>query len=451
MAVCGTCEGQKRVQRWLEVMRWHRTDDTAYPAGVCAAPLSWAVNADNTVLERDAAIRVDVSQLRALAVNDVGPVEHEWLQKIASTIASPPTSEERIVRQHFRLVAIPRLLVSYEVGSNSGAVEFLGHRLLPVAGQPQFFERRARRLRMAGAVFGIAFLLTAMAYLARASFYWHAAGLSAVAALGVAFVCLFMMIAEATASRRRLKPWALAMAAMITISAISFGLAHPTIIDARARFLRGDTAGAAEELSAIDSDAGDARVAPLWADLHLANAQTAATYGAARKEADAIPKELLQYRHAIAAVDDHIRNAVDRDLTLGDLNAAASAFAAASLEWQQSTTGIAAAEKIYLHRAASAIERLDWHSAADDLMRARKAGVATDRLTSAAEPLQREARRRTRSAANISSSTKRLFARITAENAWIQWERAVGTSSPELTALRTAMAGDLHNAESRSR
>src|SRR6266540_2926867 len=202
IATCQICEGQKRVQRWMEVARWHRTEDVAYPLGIGDPPLSWPVNADNGVLERDATIIGDVAKLGALSADDLRGIDTQWLQKTSAKIANPPTSEEHIVRQRIRLAAIPRLRVAYAVGKHTGEIDFVGRRLLAMADQPQFFEKRAARLRATAVGCVAIFALTAMAYLGRGAFYRHAAGLSVVALFGATLVGIFMVVAEATATRR---------------------------------------------------------------------------------------------------------------------------------------------------------------------------------------------------------------------------------------------------------
>jgi hypothetical protein len=442
VATCATCAGGQTVQQWIEVEQWQRVTGGVYPRVATAE--SWVFDMTDAEIANDAEIITSIDAKGALTAERLGSIPATWLRQLRTATADPQTTNERITAERLRMTAIPRLRVEYAFGGKSDGIDFIGRRLRPAVTGPSLFEKRAAAIRWTIVAAMLALAVGSAMYFARGAYFRGIEGRTFVAAaalaIGTTLFAAFRSVDRRKGSLAATAAWTAAVAIALW--------AEPSVADARRRISRNDLAGARDELVALAPEqqaSGDDRTA--WADLRVALARTTPSWREAIDDANAVPRSLPQHAAAAAAADAKIRDAFEHAVRQEFLDQAAEAFKAGS-----PTLRIALADPaikmVYLPLAQRALTSADWKRAAEHLQDARAAGADNESVRMVAAPLWRRARGAAATAAASSDSRRRLARRADAEALFVAWEKCVGVeNTPELIALRTAMASDIRKAE----
>lgn len=390
VAVCATCAGEGKLQRWLEVETWQRSTSHAHPPEIAA---QW--NAD--AITENAELASDVERPRALTIGDLETIPESWLELLKPEL----TAEERVTRQRLRIARVPQYRVHYRLGDDSDSVLFTGQRLLPPvsAGTNNAFDRRARRLRSLRLLLIAIAVVVTIASLARDAFFRSVTTYLSVLACNVALVVIGAVASDWTAARLH-APVRIAVATSLLIAAIALAVAaSPRAAHARQALALGNLDDAEAEMRLLNAGAP----ASLWADLHLARIEHTEDLEMARGELAQIPRTFPQYRNAA--------NGVARLAT--DL-------------------------------ARTKIERADWSDAANAIVVAQKAGAGTTSLQPLCAAIESAAIDAAAKARRADKPDVRLKERLKAEEIFMSLQRAAdGADAPQLIALRAAMAHDV--------
>jgi len=197
IAVCVTCAGEGRLQRWMDLESWQRAVSTNYPE-TAARQFGWGERPPNELLVRDAELINDVDRPHAVTRDDAVSIPEEWLTVLRPAV----TAEEKVTRQRLRIVRIPTRVVHYRLGSVGDSVTFNGLRLLdPNPAEESAFDHRAGRLRMTRTVLiGIAIVIAILS-LARDAFFRSIPTLLSLLACYVALVAIYRSLIDWTAAR----------------------------------------------------------------------------------------------------------------------------------------------------------------------------------------------------------------------------------------------------------
>ena len=143
IASCATCDGEGRVQRWIELEAWERSPASVHPDWI-AHQLGWDSNPVNDRMKRDGDMIADLEEPRRLTPGDIGTIPAQWLDRLSSALQPG----ERIVRQRLRIMRIPSSTIRYRLAGDEDRVTFTGRRLIVrTYGVSTAFERRAAKLR----------------------------------------------------------------------------------------------------------------------------------------------------------------------------------------------------------------------------------------------------------------------------------------------------------------
>lgn len=442
IAVCRTCDGNGRVQRWIELETWRRSLAAAHPPSI---PLrfGWDANPPSDVVAREAEIVADVEKPRRLAADDLGKVPADWLAQLSPALQPG----ERVARQRLRIASIPTQTIRYRLGGDEDRIALAGRHLVgPPADWPSAFTRRAaalRRLRIGLAAAGV---VLAILSLARGPFFWSIPTTLSLAAFTAALVAVYGGAADWTATRRQTRRWLIAAASGAVLAIALAAAALPRLSHAERLTREGNLDAAEEELRALGSGPGP------WADLHLARIRQASAISDARRELEQIPADLPQRAEAELAVDRLILlHARDNARRQGWAEAVAKlALLSDRARGEAETLAVAAAACLPLARQK--IAEGDWSGAADAIVAARRLGVAAADLDALTDPIRAAGSSAAAAAAREGNAARRLQRRIEAEKILVSWERASENwDTPLLTALRTSMARDLAAAEKAAR
>jgi hypothetical protein len=450
IATCATCGGGRRLQRWLELEKWHRVEGAAHPPATASA-LGWPNVPDDETVRMDSFPLGQAQAPRALAGRDLGNIPVESLQLVAS--AQPaPSGEERIIAQRLRVVAVPRLRIEYAAGRHRGAVDLYGRRLVAgPAGGLSYFARRSQFLRRTAIVLLSVFSSAALIYFARSPFYRNALGVLTFALLGGALGAAFKCLIEVTGAGRGVSRWATAAVATVLAAGLCGFLARPTIRGAETSIAAGDLGDAEVELRALSDDMRLPETREAWANLRVARLKAASDLHSALAEVRQIPEELPQHARAVELADSLAAREVAAGLNRESISDALGAYRSASDGWRESASGKQAAAKLMPAVAEAAMAKNDWSAAATAIAEGRSLSVAQEQLQVLTRKIRDEATTRARQAGTVAKATDRLRSRIEAERLWRAWERATGqANTAALLELRTSMASDLRRSEGES-
>ncbi|HVE73303.1 MAG TPA: hypothetical protein VNI54_18185 [Thermoanaerobaculia bacterium] len=304
IAVCATCNGERRVQRWIEVERWSRADAGAHPAALARHYGLTGLSA-NRAIEPVGAVIKEIERPHGIEAADAPGVPRQWLE-----ILPRPQPGERVVQQKLRVVRIPRLTVSYTLGRARGEVEFSGLNLRPPApGTSDIFAARRSTLRNLAGLLVLIFITAAIFVVARGPFYWSLPSALALATILITFVCIWFAVANATGARRHVVGWSAGAFAALLLAALFTWIGRPTEEHAAQAIAAGSLDAAAQELAALGAGEDD----PIWADLHLARITQTSDLGAIRRELARIPRHLPQHAAAVRTYLPRVRDAAVRE------------------------------------------------------------------------------------------------------------------------------------------
>lgn len=394
IASCGTCAGEGRVQRWIELEWWRRSVVNTHPESLVRL-FGWNENVSNETIARDAELVCDIDKPRRLTPADLGNVSARWVE----VLHPPLQAGERVVRQRLRIARAAIHTVRYRVGGEEDCVMFTGRRLLAPAAEapvPSLLARRASSLRSLAWLLSIVGAVVVMLSLGRGLFYASIATfLSFVAATATLFA-MYHSAGEWTAARRHTRRWVIASFACLAVFLACAFAALPRLSHAERLITSGNLDAAELELQAL----GDGASADAWADLRLSRIRRAIDPNAGSAILAKIPRSLPQ--HAVAA------------------------------------------PLVYLPLAKRAIARADWNAAADTIIDARGAGIRAGELDPLVAAIRSAADDAVTAAKRERDPERRLRRRLSAESMLVSWERASDNwGTPPLIALRTAMARDL--------
>lgn len=430
IASCRTCDGSGRLQRWMEIESWSRSVAQAHPPAL-AEQFSWNGDPSDDDVERDAAIERVVDRPYRLRAADIAGISPQWLD-----LLTPPLQPgERIARQRFRLARVPVTTVTYHLGSESDRVVFTGRRYAAQR-TTTAFSRHVRKLRPVRLLLLTIGIVTALILLGRGTFYWSLATFCSLIAFGGALACIHQALANRTAALGRARPWLIASALLLAAGGVLTVVALPRLRHVQSLIAGGKFDAAEAELAALGE-----QTPAIWADLRLARVRNAAEVEQAGAALALIPKELPQHGQAVDALDALILRAPTAE-TLARLSSRARGTPAV----------LDAAEAVYVPLAQQHLGSDDWNGAAEAIVTARRLGVAPARLALLTEALHDAAADAVDAAKRQKEVDQRLQRRRMAEEILVAWERASDRwGSPELIALRTAMARDVATAERRRR
>ena len=436
VAVCTTCAGEGRLQCWMEVEKWQRSVSKSYPETV-ARQFAWEERPANEALAGDAELLNDVSRPHALTRVDAASIPEQWLAVLRPEV----TAEERVSGERLRIVRVPKRVVHYRLGSAVDSVTFHGRRLRdPDPAAQTAFDRRAARLRKLRIVLGAIAIVIVVASLARDSFFRSVPTLVSLLACLGALVAIDRAAADWTAARIHTRALLIGAATSLIV-AIAFAIAAlPRAAHAQQLIAAGDVASAESELVALHDEASPAR----WADLNVARIRQSRGIDAARAALAQIPRTLPQYAVAARAVDERILETAREDAKQRQWSDATAALALLSRDARNRPEAAAVAESVCIPSASADVDRGDWSSAADAIVTARRMGVRAAALEPLDATIRSAAISADEKARHASDAKQRLRQRLTAESAFVSWERATENwGTPPLIALRVAMARDV--------
>lgn len=444
IATCGTCGGEGRLQRWIQ-LEWWRRSVTATQPQVIARQCRWPENPANEGITRDADLVADVDRPHRLTSADLGNLPARWLE----LLAPPLQPGERIARQRLRIARLDAFTVRYRLGDDEDRVTFTGRQLAPpAAAVPDAFARRASNLRSLRMLLLTTAVVVAVISLARGTFYWSLPTMLSLVVFGGALGAAYATAAEWTAARRRVRHWLLASVAAFLVASALAVAALPRVSHAQRLIAAGSLDRAESELRALV----DRAPAHVWADLRVARVAGASDIDQARTVLEQIPREMPQYAVASVAFDALVLRLVDRNVRAHLLAPAAKTLALLSESSRGKPEAIAAAASVYIPLARRSITNREWSDAADAIASARRFGVAAQELEPLTDPIRDAADALMRTAARETGAENRLHRRLEAEAVLVSWERAAGHwGTPALIALRSAAARDLAAAEKAAR
>jgi hypothetical protein len=328
IAFCGTCGGEGRMRRWMEIESWQRSVAAVHPP-------------TNANVGLDAEVVIDVEQPRRLMPDDLGGVPESWLD----VLAAPLAAGERIARQGLRIARIPTHRIHYRLGSDEDQLALTGLRLIgPTSNVGSAFARRATRLRSLQWLLAAIAIVVVLFSLGRGAFFWSVWTLLSLLACAAALIAIYFHAANWTGVRRASKPWLIAAASCLCL-AIAFAVAAlPRFGHAQQLIAAGDLANAESELQAL----GDHATPASWANLRLAQIEHEPVVADARATLAQIPRELPQHAVAANTIDRLVLRDAERDARAERWSDAANALALLS----QRTRGRPIADTI--HAAAEA-------------------------------------------------------------------------------------------------
>jgi hypothetical protein len=436
LANCHGCQGEGRLQRWLELTSWHRTAATVQTPAM-GRQLGWDGDPADDLVTHDAQLNADISLPQALHPSDLGTISPRWLD-----LLQPELKEgERVRRQRLRIADVATHTVQYRLGGDEDRARFAGRHLAPpAADEPSAFTRRGARLRAVSWLSIVAYAVLATVMLGRGPFYRSLPTLLILVALAGAFGALYGAIAEWTGRRQQTRRWLTAVAICLLLTAALTFAGLPRLAHAGSLIAAGQLDDAEEELSAFGGDAGPAT----WADLYLARIGQASDLETARAVLAKIPPTLPQHAAAVTAVDGLILRTATDALRTHQPGQALDALKLLSDEARGHPERVAAAKAILIPLGREMLDRKDSRGAADALEQARRLGAGAAELEPLTDGLHTAARAALALANDEDQAEKRLQLRLAAEMILLSWERAVGESgTPELLNLRSKMANDV--------
>lgn len=396
---CAACDGNGRLQRWIELQWWKRSIGSAHPDAL-ARQFGWDLNPMNEVMARDADIVIDVQRPHRLTAADIGAVPPQWLTELEPRL----DSGERVTDQRLRIARVSTHTVEYRLGSECDRVAFTGRRLVPPAALPtSAFARRASFLRGVRWLLLLILGLIAFISFARGSYYWTTPTLLSLGATTAALACVYGGVAEWTAARRRMHQWMLAAATCAVVAIVLALTAMPRLNRAVELIAAGNLDGGERELVALRGDVP----AAAWADLRLARIRRTTDTDVARAALTNIPRNLPQYAQAADA-----------------------------------------AGRLLVRDAAAHVRAGRWNEAAETIITARSFGAAESQLAPVLETIREAGLDQASAAGRVRDAPTRLQQRVAAEAILVAWERASGDwGTHPLIALRTSMAHDVATIE----
>ncbi len=400
IASCGTCGGEGRLQRWIELEWWRRSIANVHPESL-TPQFGWNENVSNEAIARDADLVFEIDKPHRLTASDLGNVSLQWL----SILDPPLQAGERIAHQRLRIARAPFYTIHYRLGSDEDRAVFAGRRLFsPPAGTLSAFARRASRLASVAWLLVIIGIVITILSLGRGAFYASIATFFSLVAVVATLFMTYSAVADWTAKRRHTPRWLFAAAACFVVALAFAFAALPRLGHARNLLAANNLDDAERELDALGTDAP----ATTWADLRLAQIRGANDADAARELLAKIPRELPQ--HA------------------------------------------AAAPLVYLPLVQRELKNANWNGAANAILEARGAGIDRTALDPLGAVIREAADTTITAARNENDAAERLRMRLRAESTLVAWERASDSwGTPPVIALRTAMARDVATLEKPAR
>ena len=436
VAICSTCAGEGRLQRWMEIESWQRLVSKTHPQTI-ALQFAWDDSPTNDALERDAELLAEVDWPHQLTPDDIAGISQEWLSVLRPEIAS----DERIARQRLRIARVPTRCVHYRLGDRDHRVAFTGLRLLdPISTSDTAFDRRAATLRALRILLIAVAIVIAIASLARDAFFRSIPTFLSLLGCCAALIATDSAAADWTAARLHTQGRLVIGASCLVVAILFAGAALPRVGHARRLITSGQLDDAEAELRVLHGDASPS----LWGDLRLARVRQATEIAAARKALDEIPRTLPQYELATRAVDQLILSTARDGARTHKWSEASAALALLSDGARGRPEAVAVAESVCVRSANESIARRDWPGASKALLAARRVGVASAALEPLNGAIRSAAVAAVANAERSHDGRTRLQQRLAAEATYVAWESAVENwGTPALIALRTAMARDV--------
>lgn len=402
LATCARCQGEGRLQRWIEIETWSRSAAARHPEAL-ARQLAWPEELSNEAMTRDAHLVADVDRLHRIAAEDLGAIPPRWLEILSPELEAG----ERVARQRLRIARLPLFTVAYAAGGDEDRALFVGRRLHPPAeGARNAFTRRAATLRLARNALLITAVCVAIVLFGRGAFYRSTLTLLGFLAFAGTLAAMYGGVAEWT-STRRMRPWLIGIAATLLVGAALTAAALPRLGHAQRAIAAGELDDAELELAAL----GEKSTPDAWADLRLARLAQTRDLGLALGFAAQIPASMPQHGEAVAQI-----------------------------------------ERLSLGIVKEEVAREDWPAAAQTIASVREAGVPATTFAPLSAALLSAAQKAIVAADDEESARRRLDERLKAEAILAAWEQATNNSgTPALVALRTAMAHDVAELERPSR
>ena len=435
-ADCVICRGEGRVQQWLELEQWRRSETLSHPPEY-ARRFCWSDDPPNAMVSRDVDLAFEVEQPRRLTRADLATVPPRWLD----VLMPATTGQERIVRQRLRIARVPTQTIRYHLGSLEDRASFMGHRLtfLPSDAATAFEQRAASLRRLAWVLLFVGIVIATLA-LGRGAFYLSVPTFGSLVSVAAMLGTLYGAAYDWTAGRRQTRRWLIASGASLLVAIVMTIVALPRLGHARERLAAGDLDAAEAELTALGSDADP----ETEASLHLARVRAATDLETARSELAKIPRDRPEHRAATTALDASIVTTAEAAARERRWVDGAAALATLSESARGTPAAIAAAKAIYVPSADAAVGRRDWQAAADAVAAARTIGVDRADLAPFVDAIHAAGTDTAAEASHTTNVRRRLRLRLTAEATLAAWEKASGeTETPQLSALRGAMAADV--------
>jgi len=443
---CRTCEGSGRVDGWLAIERVTRVDVRCDATTLDAGALPWLEHGGaEDVIGRDAVIVATLSSSTTLSESETKKIAADnQLDPTSVVFPRPINTAERVREQKLEVIAIPEVLITYEMSGRAETLSFVGRRMLAptrMHSRQRLIEKRSRFLRhvLNG---GVALpLIAGFIYAARGAYFWNVETAFLILTLAVGTGAAFGAAWLGTLGRTAARTWAvLALLTFVASGALAV-TAEPQLRDARAFLSRGDLDAARTELLALGVD--DPMEKKAWADLTLAVTRTKTSPAEAAVAAAEVPENSSQRQVANGHVDTLVAAVIEADLASNEVGSATAAITNATGGFASDPRRRRAAATLYERLTDRCLAREDWPCAIAEARRAESFGSGGSRAK-VASSLHARAVETTRSGLRARTRIARAEHATAAEQLWGHWQAVAGTDPPpSFRALQTAHRRDV--------
>jgi hypothetical protein len=443
----------KKLERWLEIDESSRHDVQVEPDGALTKAFVWGVDGVVVAPEqitRDARVVAVFERAGAIEGDELPAEFADWHRDHWSRIQPQLQPGDRVHAQTLTLLEVPSTEVTYGLLDQQQTVSFEGLQMLaPPSAIDSLLTRRATILKRVQFAFAALPLAAVVAYLARGDYF--SAGRAAPFVGGVVTAALavalfgYAAVWSSTLGRRAGRKWAIAALPSIAVGAICLVAAEPDIARARELIAAGKIESAKTELSALGRPT-DSDLAPLWADVSLADALSLKTCAGAVAVAEKIDQRFPQRGRALAHADSLAILSATTHLQANEPEAAATDLGCASAGARKKPDARSLTARIALARADRCIASRDWTCSLRNVNEARSSGATAEadaRQASARTAIQAEFEE----TAQLATKEKELRRRVDHETRalalWTDYLAATAGQAPSIvTTLERAKARD---------
>jgi hypothetical protein len=362
---CPTCEGAKKLERWLDVKESARIDVQIEPDGDVTRAFHWGadrVPASDDEVAADAAVRAIVEGAPTVSAHALAQhVPHEWMAMHWQAIQPKLQAGERIRSQRFSLLDVPAIEITYSLDNElAQTVDLEGLRLLaPPARTDQLFHQRAAKLLWIRRGLAVVPAALAIGYLARGTYFQSGAVAGLIACAVAACLATYGVFWTATLGRRGARYWLPAAILPVAGAAALAFVAEPDVETARELVENGEYEGAVRELAALGNPT-DPELAPIYADMRLRQLMEAHTWKEAKTIASDIPAGTEQHKRAWQRIDGLVTGEIKAALAASQYEKAKSLLGETSNAFRSGSEGVTVSRSIALGEGQACLRAEQW-------------------------------------------------------------------------------------------